>query len=374
LNGQIQHAQAEAEEIHQQLEKADAREEDISDEIRDDYEARVSAIPEMVNSLTSLKEEETVIVKHCLKLTRCMLAQSNLGASKDDIGDTLKKWVLPYMASPSSDVKECAFECLGLAMVIDEGLFREHMNVMTTALQEELYQKKKSKFALTALKCLFDCFMVHAYMVDSPGDKDAFEKGETRNLLLQLLRDKDLEIRHLATEGFCRLLFCERLSNPQEYIARLILLRFENSKQEGEQQSGIRKIKKCLDDFFAHFVRLSKDRCLELFLGALFILFYLTKGVATKQIDPQWANINEFYLFGSLAEVLKYKYNKSFSIFDFQDHRLSFHYSFFKFFSYILLSKDVDQVDKDAFKKFVPWVLQPNVVDYEEAPLLPNFS
>lgn len=43
----------------------------------------------------------------------------------------------------------------------------------------------------------------------------------------------DHNVRYIATEGFCKLLMCERINNPQDYISRLILLKFE--KPAGDQ-------------------------------------------------------------------------------------------------------------------------------------------
>ena len=44
---------------------------------------------------------------------------------------------------------------------------------------------------------------------------------------MRQLRDADFSIRLLATEGFARILICEKIQNPWEFISRLILLQFE---------------------------------------------------------------------------------------------------------------------------------------------------
>ncbi len=53
-------------------------------------------------------------------------------------------------------------------------------------------------------------------------------------MLMRLLRDTDYNVRLLATEGFCKLLICERMQNPWDFIARLIMLYFERSKTDTE--------------------------------------------------------------------------------------------------------------------------------------------
>ena len=73
-------------------------------------------------------------------------------------------------------------------------------------IQNEQNDRKKSPMIYVAIKCLFDCIMVNSFMLET--DKDL------RKLLLRQLRDMDYNVRYLATEGFCKLLMCERLHNP----------------------------------------------------------------------------------------------------------------------------------------------------------------
>jgi hypothetical protein len=73
---------------------------------------------------------------------------------------------------------------------------------------------------------------------------------------MRLLRDIDYKVRHIVTEGFCKILTCERIHNPWDFIARLMLLYFEKgpSSAEGkdkEVEQMRRSIKKTLDDFFS---------------------------------------------------------------------------------------------------------------------------
>lgn len=71
--------------------------------------------------------------------------------------------------------------------------------------------------------------MIHGFLLESGNIQD-LSRQELRKLLMKLLRDSDFNVRLLATEGFCKLLICERMQNPWDFIARLILLYFERSK------------------------------------------------------------------------------------------------------------------------------------------------
>ena len=64
-----------------------------------------------------------------------------------------------------------------------------------------------------AIKCLFDCLMVNSYMLNT-GKESAQERADLKKLLLRQLRDIDFNVRYIATEGFCKLIMCERLHDP----------------------------------------------------------------------------------------------------------------------------------------------------------------
>ncbi len=129
---------------------------------------------------------------------------------------------------------------------------------------------------------------------------------------MRLLRDSDYNVRLLATEGFCKLLICERMQNPWDFIARLILLYFERSKTDTSdlnqrQMHLLTKIKKTIEEFFTYFPRLANDRCIELFEATILAIHYLIKSRALGTSDPQWDKINVFYLFGTMSSMLAYK-------------------------------------------------------------------
>lgn len=144
---------------------------------------------------------------------------------------------------------------------------------------------------------------------------------------MKMLRDSDFNVRLLATEGFCKLLICERIQSPWDFIARLILLNFEKVKNEelNPRQAGLAiKIKKTIEEFFSHFPRLALTRCNELFEAILVAVYYLVKSRALNQSDPQWDEINIFYLFGTMSHMLEYKFNKQFAIFDLAAEGISY--------------------------------------------------
>jgi len=178
--------------------------------------------------------------------------------------------------------------------------------------------------------------------------------------LMKQFRDADFNIRLITTEGFCRMLMSKSCDKSIDFIARLMLLCFEKidcsqrSLTEHDQLMH-KKIKAIIEEFMGNYVRLSKSRCTEITAASIAVIHYLLKaksniGTCTQfKVDPSFLAINLFYFFGTVADLLKYEYNKSFAIFDFAEFKvpLSFQYQFFEYFTLSLLSKKPDTVTPD---------------------------
>jgi hypothetical protein len=119
-------------------------------------------------------------------------------------------------------------------MIMDKALFIKHINMLTGFIQNEQNDKKKSAMIYVAIKCLFDCTMTNGFMLETD-EESTQARSDLRKLLLRQLRDMDFNVRHIATEGFCKLLMCERVNNPQDYISRLILLKFDRPTKDIEE-------------------------------------------------------------------------------------------------------------------------------------------
>ena len=82
-----------------------------------------------------------------------------------------------------------------------------------------------------AIKTLFDCLMVNSFMLEVD-EENKVMRSDLRKLMMRQLRDMDYNVRYLSTEGFCKLLMCERINNAQDYISRLVLLKFDKPPKE----------------------------------------------------------------------------------------------------------------------------------------------
>ena len=245
---------------------------------------------------------------------------------------------------------------MGLLMILNKNAFEESLKTLINAVESEKFTKKKSPVVHACLKTLFDCLQIHNFMWDSNNALDLLRQ-EVRSLLMRQLRDADFSIRLLATEGFSRILVCEKIQNSWEFISRLILLHFEkipNTKLDNEQNKEFhKKIKKIIEQFFSHYPRLDHSNCVELFEATISSIFYLLRGNSKKELDLSWHSTNTFYLFGTLCDYLKYRTNKQYAIFDQKESGISFHLYFFKFFSFLILSDKTTEEEKQIFAPFL---------------------
>ena len=75
------------------------------------------------------------------------------------------------------------------------------------------------------------------------------------------------------------------------------------------------------------FVRLSKERCTEVYVSTVVVVYYLLNAKSGKvNCDPSFLNIHLFFLFGTLADLLKYDYNKQFGIYDMLEQKFPISY------------------------------------------------
>lgn len=133
-----------------------------------------------------------------------------------------------------------------------------------------------------------------------------------------------------------------------------------------------------------NYVRLSKGRCTEITAAAIAVIHYVLKAKSNAntyqqlKVDPSFLSINLFYLFGTVADLLKYEYNRSFAIFDFAEFKvpLSFQMQFFEYFTLSLLSKRPEQISPEEDTKNCNFLIDAlDFIHFEELPVvLRNFE
>lgn len=93
-------------------------------------------------------------------------------------------------------------------------------------------------------------------------------------------------------------------------------------------------------------------------MGTIYSVYYLIKGKANGTIDPSFANINHFYLFGTMMDLLKYSHNQQFAIFDLSQSKQSYHLTTLHFFAFVPLLESLTPLELKSFLQFLVNSLQ----------------
>ena len=192
---------------------------------------------------------------------------------------------------------------------------------------------------MSAVRCLTNCTIKHGLPL----------QPELRACLLATLRDGaiDMTLKLAVVDEVLRLITTQAC--PEEdvphFLAALILQYFErpDSEQVIEQSTqrasnrpkyptqtgGIRKIRHALDLFFCQFVRVSIERCNQVFLGAMMATYSMIKGkVELSGIEGQklakWDTVNVYKIIAKFLNLLSYGNVVKNAIVDIRDAKISY--------------------------------------------------
>jgi len=117
-------------------------------------------------------------MKHFLKTVKIELDNQSLFPS-------LNKHINTYLHYENYDIQNMAVECLGLLMILNKDTFYEQLSFMMDCVSSELDKRKKSQKVVAAIKTIFDCLMVHGFMLESENLQD-FMRLDVRALVLMI--------------------------------------------------------------------------------------------------------------------------------------------------------------------------------------------
>lgn len=166
-----------------------------------------------------------IIVYEFLKITRINI--SHMLFLKDDL-------VLKNIKNENAEVQGASFSVLSQFSSLKKDIAQSSIDIFTKCLSES----QTTIIHLNALKGLFDIVLIHGF--------DSFESSEIFESLERFLKSEDQDLRTLATEGFCKLLMCKKLSKDKrpKVISQLIILLHSPSTENDL------KLRQCLTSFF----------------------------------------------------------------------------------------------------------------------------
>jgi len=184
------------------------------------------------------------------------------------------------------EIREPGLLAFGLYCLLDKETARSYMPLFASVLQHDQLAMK-----YLALKIVFDIFMVFNFMEAIGSDGEAQYSDRMTDLLeIQkgFLTHPDQDLLGCAVEGFCKLLFLNRLPRLHlDVLCHLILLFFNIRTEENEH------IRQTLAMFFPYYVNLknkdSKYGNRELVAACLMPCL---RTVAYASVDSPFCNVN----------------------------------------------------------------------------------
>lgn len=221
---------------------------------------------ETTEKLNQTKQQINNIDHHSLNLAMGLLQISKLSLKDSCIMGLVNSLIGPLLRSGDEAVEKKALHCLALFVILDKKACVDYMKVFLTIFDDGyLFNSQKLKLDhVIAIKAIFDFFMVHRFLMDSSpaeieGSEKTFEPDETIENLANCLFKSHVVIRNICIEGFCRLLFNERMKENEEILANLLLIWLSpNLLSAGGGQSI-----QLLSSFFKTFTQGGEKQCKE---------------------------------------------------------------------------------------------------------------
>lgn len=308
LNTKIQEASQNIKEIK----KNKAKNPQTLQEMQDKYEFFLNQKKELTRNC---EEIENLIEKtdvRCLQLAKGLLQKCRLSLKEAGISSLLASFIYPLLQSSRQHIKNQALECMALYVLLDREVCLEYFDVFTLFFDDEITEKPNNT-QIISLKLIFDFFMVYKYPTSS--GKEKYDIEDIMSHLSRFMFKGDLITQKLCIEGFCRLLFNDKLEEIDKILANLILI-WNNSLMAKRASYESLQI---LSAFFRNYVAMSLKH-LENYEKALEIVVDLNIHMMAKQYE-----FNHEYIFydfnemSSLSSTIKnsinlmsYSFNKDF--------------------------------------------------------------
>jgi len=269
------------------------KKEAVDDERFDDAKVAKKAVEEFSTHIEILEEELQKLQrgdqdtwKRILAIVADLLEYTKKPVTHPFLQPLLDTTLNTAIGHKDPEIREPGLLAFGLYCLLDKETARSYMPLFASVLQHDQLAMK-----YLALKIVFDIFMVFNFMEAKDSDDDA-EYSERLIELLGIqkgfLTHPDQDLLGCAVEGFCKLLFLNRLPRLHlDVLCHLILLFFNVHTEENEH------IRQTLAMFFPYYVNLknndSKHGNRELVAACLMPCL---RTVAYASVDSPFCNVN----------------------------------------------------------------------------------
>jgi len=221
----------------------------------EDFSTHISILEE---ELMKLQRGDQHTWKRVLTIIGDLLEYTKKPVTHPFLQPLLGTTLTTAIAHEDVEIREPGLLALGLYCLLDKKTAKSHMTLFHSVLEVDQLAMK-----YLALKIVFDIFMVFNFVEEKKEQDPASEEGwwaypevisKVISMQKTFLNHSDQDILACAVEGFCKLLFLDRLPKDHlDVLCHLILLFFNARTEENEH------IRQILAMFFPYYVNLKDN-------------------------------------------------------------------------------------------------------------------
>ena len=212
------------------------------------------------------------ISMRCLNIACGLLQTCKFDLNDPGIMGLLSSFIGPCFQNSTPKIKDLAFKCLSLYVLLDKKFCIEYMKVYKEILDDDGSSSNSLPLLLTAIKAVFDFFLYHNLMkqedlIFESNDDGTFDCSDLIEKITKLMFTGDSATKKVCIEGFTRLIFNQRDKNPLEILSLLMIIWINTMKNTTSE------IPQLLTMFFRAYAKYSRkgldvfEKALEIYIN-----------------------------------------------------------------------------------------------------------
>lgn len=121
---------------------------------------------------TKLQSREIKNTRHQLTIIKNCLKSIKIGQIPERQNEWVQQMYEGYLHSEEEELKLLGIECMTLMMIHNRGVFETQLRRVMDYIGEQASLKRKGPLSVLCIKGLFDCLMVHSFMIDQDNIQD----------------------------------------------------------------------------------------------------------------------------------------------------------------------------------------------------------
>ena len=198
-------------------------------------------VDELADEMRKLKLSSTENTLRCLILMQNLLVRVQFDLkTQPDLMEFLTQFLVPAVQVPDAGIQLAALSCLMQFCILDKSLASQNLPFIVSTITDSASLEVKEM----GLKALFDMLALHGFSLFENAD----DKNDFLDFILSLLKSSvDLNIKAVAMEGCCKLMFFNREMRSIKICSEMLEMYFSDTGKDHD------RLLQCLAFFFPLF-------------------------------------------------------------------------------------------------------------------------